>query len=789
MARRLEDLVLRGRWLVLAVVVVTTVLAAAAYSSLRIENTIDAWFSASDPGYQRYKRFRERFETEETFFVVVRAPDVFAADALARIDRITSTLAAQPQVTRVVSLTSIEDIRGTATGIVVEPLVPSPDGSGLDGGALRHRVLSDPFFPGRIVSRDGRTTVVMAEVGRSSAAGDAAVVDTAEAVMAANAAPGFAYHLAGWLAVNVHMNRLTERDVERGFPISMLVLTVCLAVFLRSVRGVLIVNLAVVLAILWTMGTFAAMGYVGTAITVSALPGMLLALAVATAVHVVMRFQESRVETSDPLAAMRATLPAVAAPVLLTSATTALGFDSLSIAFLEPVKQLGLFASLGMVYTCVICLTVVPIILVAFPPRREPHLNPWLERPLLAIADFNALHFRGILAACAALAAVGGLGLAQLRPQGTNLNYLPADSAPVRAMHFIEDHFGGAGTIDVLVSGPPDVVKEPAVAAAVADVQETLASYPYVTSTIAYTDLLRRMNQALNDGDPAHHRLPTTTAGIAQELLLYETSGGADLPTLVDVSSYDVARVRGFTSSFMDMDENERFFNDLKARLRALVPRGATPLAIEVAGDWPLWLRMNLSLMDTMRDSFALTFAGVTIMMIWLTRSVRLGLLTMIPNVLPVLLAIGTLGWMGVELDFATVMIAGIALGIAVDDTIHYLSRLREELAVAGDPGEAMRRAHATVGQAMVTTGIVLCLGMGSMVTSSFPPHRTFAVVIALTMGAAMLGDLLLLPALLHATGLVPRARGRGNRGQRPRSSTGGLAATTVAAALGPPAS
>jgi predicted RND superfamily exporter protein len=505
---------------------------------------------------------------------------------------------------------------------------------------------------------------------------------------------------------------------------------------------------------------------VGTAITVSALPGMLLALVVATAVHVVMRFQEERVTTPDPMAAMRVTLPAVTIPVLLTSATTAVGFDSLTVAFLEPVKHLGLFASLGMGYACLICLTVVPIILVAFPPRRHQHLNPWLERPLLALADFNARHHRAILVTSAALAIFGAAGLMHLRPQGTNLNYLPADSAPVRAMRFIEDHFGGAGTIDVLVSGAPDVVKDPGTATTVNAVQELLSSYPYVTTTIAYTDLLRRMNQALHDGDPAFYRVPSSTAGIAQELLLYETSGGADLPTLVDVSGYDVARVRGFTTSFMGMDENERFFHDLRSRLAHVVPTGDPPLRVELSGDWPLWLRMNLSLMDTMQDSFALTFVGVTIMMIWLVRSVRLGLLAMIPNVLPVLLAIGTLGWAGVELDFATVMIAGIALGIAVDDTIHYLSRLREELGTTGDPVLAMRRTHATVGQAMVTTAVVLFLGMGSMITSSFPPHRTFAVVIALTMAVAVLGDLLVLPALLHATGLVPRPRAvRGRAG------------------------
>jgi hypothetical protein len=568
--------------------------------------------------------------------------------------------------------------------------------------------------------------------------------------------PTTTFHIAGWLPVNVVMDRLTQLDVKFGFPLTIAILALCLGAILRSVSAVIIINLAVVLAVLWTMGTFAALGFQGTALTVSALPGIMLALTVAIAVHVVVRFREERITTPDPLEAMRRALPALALPVFVTCATTAAGLESLLIAHMEPVRHLGLFSGIGMGYTFVICVTVVPILLVAFPPRRNLNLNPWLERILLAVADFNTRHYRGIVATSAVLALVAAVGLLRLKPQGTNLNYLPDDSAPVRAMHFIEDHFGGASTLEVAVSGATDVVKHPATAETIAAVQELLASYEETTGTVAYTDLIRRMNRALHEGEPAFYSIPKTANGIAQELLLYEMSGGKDLPQLVDINGYDIARVRAFTTSFMSMEENERFFDDLRARLPSLAPAGGPPLSLEITGDWPLWLRMNLSLMDTMKDSFASSFVVISLLMMLLVRSVRLGLLAMIPNVLPVLLSMGALGWMGVELDFATVMMAGIALGIAVDDTVHYLARFREELSVDGDSVLAMRRCHATVGKGNVTACLVLFLGLGSMVTSNFPPHRTFGLMMAITMGVAMIADLFLLPSLLHLTGMRP---------------------------------
>jgi predicted RND superfamily exporter protein len=760
MAYRVEDVVLRGRWYVLAAVAAVTVLAGAAYARLNVENNLDAWFAESEPEFVRYREFRDRFQTEETLFIVVHAPDVFAPDVLARIERISRALEDLPQVTRVQSLTNIEDITGTGEGIQIDPLVPSVGRNGPALAALRARVLADPFFPGTIVSRDGRTTVIVVEVGHATAADSAALVDAAAAVIGRNGAPDTTFHVAGWLPVNVLMDRLTQIDVQRGLPITIAILALCLAVILRSVRAVLIINVAVVLAVLWTMGTFVLAGYQGTALTVSALPGIMLALTVAIAVHVVARFYEERVATPDPLQAMRQALPALLLPTFVTCATTAAGLESLLVAYVLPVRHLGLFSGIGMLYTFVICLTVVPIMLVAFPPARRLRPNPGLERFLVAVADFDARHYRAIVAASAVLAAVAVVGLTHLRPQGTNLHYLPGDSAPVRAMRFIEDHFGGASTMDVAVSGPADVVKEPATVRTVAAVQDLLASYPETTATIAYTDLLKRMNRALNDGDPASYRVPETTRGIAQQLLLYEISGGADLPQLVDVNAYDMARVRAFTTSFMGMDENERFFDDLRTRLAALAPAGDPPLTVEITGDWPLWLRMNLSLLDTMKDSFFSSCIAIGVLLSLLVRSVRLGLVAMVPNVLPVLLSMGTLGWMGVELDFATVMMAGIALGIAVDDTVHYLARYREELAVDDDPTRAMRRCHATVGKGNVTACLVLFLGLGSMVTSSFPPHRTFGMVIAITMVVAMAADLVLLPSLLHLTGLKPRRRG-----------------------------
>jgi hypothetical protein len=276
------------------------------------------------------------------------------------------------------------------------------------------------------------------------------------------------------------------------------------------------------------------------------------------------------------------------------------------------------------------------------------------------------------------------------------------------------------------------------------------------------------MHRALHDGDPAAYHLPETRDAIAQELFLYEASGGDELGSWVDPTDYAITRVSAYATSFQEIEATGAFYAALERRLAALERPATVPLELTVTGEGPLWYRVNSSLLTTMAQSFGLAVVGVTIMMVLALGSVRLGLVAMVPNLLPVLVAVGTMGWAGVRLDFATVMVAGIALGIAVDDTVHFLHRYRLELAAAGDPRVATERALASVGRAMVTTSVVLFAGFSLMALSAFPPHRTFGLVLAGTMVVALFCDLLLLPALLLGLAAPRRSGARAPLGGTP---------------------
>lgn len=499
----LEEFLLTRRLPVALLVALLTVLAALAYARFGVENRIDAWFDASDADYQRYRHVRDVFDMQESLFVVVETADVFSRDVLGRIDRLTRAAEARPDIRRVTSLTSIEDITGTPDGVRVAPLVDLGALGERDLSELRARVLTDPFFPGVIVSRDGRRTIVAMEMRDSTAAANVAVVDALRAAMAEVAAPGITLHLAGWPAVNVLMDRLTQADVARGLPVMLVLYCVGLALAFGSVRPVAIVVVAVLLVVFWTMGAFAGAGLKGTFLTVSALPAILLALTLATGVHVIARFQEAHAATTDVRVAVAQGLRAVAVPVLVSSATTAVGFGSLVVSPLPPVRHLAIFAALGMALVCVVSLSVVPLGLLSFPPAPGSRTAVFLDRPLAWLAALSTTRPRAILAV-GVLVAVGALaGLPHLHAQGNGLAYLPQNAEPVVAMRAVEPDFGGASDVEVVVTGPEKALLDPGATRLIGAVQEVVSAFPETGATLSYTDLLRRMHRALNDGDPA----------------------------------------------------------------------------------------------------------------------------------------------------------------------------------------------------------------------------------------------------------------------------------------------
>jgi predicted RND superfamily exporter protein len=492
-------------------------------------------------------------------------------------------------------------------------------------------------------------------------------------------------------------------------------------------------------------------------------PTLLTAIGVAHSVHILSEFRARFRATGDRREALVRTIYLVGTPCLLTSLTTAAGFAAMSFVPIKSVAHLGIYSALGVLAAFFLSLTLLMALLSFGRRHREPVAEVAADAAakgghrvraaLEAIAAFDIRQRVPILVGFGVVFALCFVGMSRLV---VDTNWLDdfSDRMPIKETTLRVDRVMGGTTnlIYVFDAGEPDGIKEPAALREMARVQRVAEEHaPLVRKTYSLVDILRDLNQAFHAGDPAWLRLPESRELVAQYLLLYETSGGEDAEEFVS-SDYRRASLE-LRLALAPTSATAELVDAIDAEL-AREPLETTTLSLTGIG--ALWLQLMDYIVSSQIQGFLLAFCAIAAMMVLIFRSFATGLISMIPNLAPVALALGAMGAFGVFLDYSKIMIAGVAIGIAVDDTIHLVSRTRHEFLERGNYAEALRAAMADVGRALFITSVALICGFLVFTLSVLHTQLVFGVLLAATILTALIADFLLMPALVltfHAFG------------------------------------
>ena len=664
---------------------------------------------------------------------------------------------------------------------------------------LRSRALSNPTLWNNIISRDGKTTAIVCSM-RTYLAGEMIppdadlekqkevhrFVDSYRREVAFRAQQildrmtvadkvadlNIKYYLAGAPIFTAFYLDYIERDTAVFFPLTLLIIGIMLIIVYRNLRGVLLPIVIVMLSFYWTFGAIEAVGKKMTLVSTILFP-LILVIGLAIVIHIMNQYYEEisqKLKESgsavaryikegrpkslragyreERLQIIRNTISHVFMPCFWTSATTALGFGSLAVSKVVPVAETGMFAAWGVMATFFIAITLTPIFLAIMPIQKKV-VGRNFEKTLLGrllehIASFNAKHALAVVIASAVLLIVSIYLMTMLIAE-TNLREYFKESSPIRVAHkFMEERLSGVTSIEFSVDAKDaGRLYEPEVERAISEFQKHLESYPVITKTFSMADTVKMMNKAMHEGREEFYTVPDTRQAIAQYLLLYEQ--GRALTSLVDTKySYTFVSARLHN---MGSDKIRRLISDIESE----IPNIFCDLNIDVQPAGSIWLAILLEkyIVDGQIESFALAMVVISIFMFLFLRSWRLGAIAIMPNLLPILMTMGFMGLVGIPINMATCMVPSIAIGIAVDDTIHFLNRYRRERKLVDSDVEATRRVMVTTGQAMILTSIVLFAGFAILLLSSFNPNIHFGALTALTMATALIGDLLLLPCLI----------------------------------------
>lgn len=718
---------------------------------ISITNDYRSLFEEDNPQLVAFNTMEATYAASNRALIAVAAKQgtVFTQEALLAIEQLTEAAWRTPHSTRVDSLTNYSHSEGSEDDLVVGPLVE-------DAGALREEdiarveavALNASEIAGRLVASDGRVAGVVVTFALPDDV-DAATIEITDHLNdlldeARASHPGLAYYLTGDVIMNRAFADATQNDLLTLSPIVLAIIVAITAILLRSAMGTLAIMIVLGFAVNTTVG-FA--GWIGTVINPasSGMPIIVMTIAIAHSVHIVTSTlsEMKRGLTRDE--AIAASLRDNAYPVFLTTLTTAIGFLSLNFSDAPPFHALGNLVAFGVVCAFIYSMTLLPALLSILPLRARPSETdrpPFFDR----LGAFVVAR-RGYLLLFAGLLAVGlATGISRIELTDNWPKYLDERYEFRRDTDFIIENLTGMETLEYsLKAGREGGITDPEYLHAVDAFAEWYRAQPEVTHVQAFPDVMKRLNKNMHGDDPAFYRLPDDPDLSAQYLLIYELSlpFGNDLNDRIDVGK-SATRMTVVIDSLSARQQRE-----LDERAQGWLQSNAPDMTTEASGVSIVFAHLSQRNIESMLIGTVIAMGLISLILILVFRNVRLGLLSLIPNFIPLAMSFGLWGYLFERVGLAASIMAAMAFGIIVDDTIHFLSRYMKARREGHPAPESVRNAFRAVGQALWTTTAVLSAGFLVFASSGFEVSWSLGLLVTFTIGLALLADFLLLPPLL----------------------------------------
>ncbi len=713
---------------------------------LEIDPSANRLISEDEPAKLFYDNSRRIFGSDETLVITLTSADIFTRDTLARIDRMTGRISEIDSVHHVVSLTNALDIRSTDEGLDIAPFIENIAAGATDMAAVRARVLANPVYRGSLVSEEGDTTALIVyfhdisdrEFLRQGI--HEQIVGIVEEERGDNE-----IWLTGAPHFKVSLMKTLIHELIWTPPMIAVVLAIILALSFRTVLGVVVPLLTVTAGVVLTLGVIAAMGYSLSMISVL-VPPLLMILGLSYTVHVVSEYHQERASRSDKEGLLSSTLKQVILPVVLTGLTTMAGFIALIVNPIEAVKEFGIFAVIGVIIITLLSITLTPALLMHLdrmsikPVQDRQGGPPLFERFVDRIAMFDLNQRTRIFTVSGVLFAFALLGMTNIKVSTDFMASFAEDSDIRTGFNVVNDKLGGANPLYIVVEGlRPNTFKEPANLEIIRELQGWLTSQPEIGGTTSVADYLMLVNQAFHDNDPAFYSIPESRRLITQLIFL---SSNDELDRIVD-TRYQTTNIV-LRSKVFSSEDMSRLIDRVNARLEELPEH----LTATLTGNPVLINKTLASIVVGQAKSLGLALVIVYAILSMMFMSMRIGLVALVPNIIPVTIYFGSLGFFGISLNPGTSLIAPMVLGIAIDDTIHYFSRFSQEVKRYADDRKATVAALKAVGRPVTYTSIGLCLGFLVLTTSELSMQVQVGIMASYALAVAWLSDFLLTPAL-----------------------------------------
>ena len=759
---------------------------------IKMDTSTEGFMHPEDPVLVTYNKFREQFGRDERIVLAIKSDTIFTVEFFETLRDLHESIEEKvPYLDDITSLYNVRNTRGEGDRLITDDLLEPFPTNKEDVARIKKQAMASHFYKDLLLSTDGTMTTMIIETDAYSHKGDKEVSiesdfdegftdgndsskdaltlgdtsqnDTKEflsdeenrellevlhTIVQEYRAKGLEIYVAGSPAVNNALKGQMQADMQMFTRITFVIIIIFLFVMFRRISAVIYPLIVIILSLLATVGMMAWTG-VAFKLPTQIVPSLLLAVSVGATVHILSIFFDRFNKTADKKDALSYTLGHSGLAIAMTSVTTAIGVGSFSGSEVAPISDLGIFASFGVMMSLLLTLTLLPAFLSLTKLQPKPKQGTQKMDELMSILALFPIHYyKAILLGSAVLVVVALFAASKIELSHNPLYWFQEGNENRISTEVIDKKMNGTVTIEAIIdtgteNGWNDPIRLQKLNSMSKRMEAYIDEHTHIGKIISLATIIKETNRALHENEEKYYSIPNDANLVSQELLLFENSGSDDLEDVVD-SQFSKARVT-IKLPWTDAVKAVKVLDYVKKEVASTFPNEK----VETTGMIPLLINTFANAIHSSVLSYIIAFVLITGMMILILGSVPMGLLSMIPNLTPIILGLLVMYLFEIPLDMFTLLIGSIAIGLAVDDTIHFLHNFRRYYLESGDSKKAIQMTFLTTGKAMVITTIVLSLGFYAYLMAQMISVQNFGLLTGTVIVFALLSDLLLAPALM----------------------------------------
>ena len=749
---KFADFVVRNRIYTAIAALVLAFAVFAGIPNLKLDTDGRVFMAADNPDKILLDKFEQEFAKDDNLAIIVVPKDgeVFTPRTLGAIGALTEDLWNLPYVRLVNSITRFQNTYADGDMMVVEDLVPEPSMVTEDeASAAREAALDRIEIQNSLINDDGSATaisVIFRLPGVDLVSEIPNINAEFEPLLARYSAeyPGITFKASGSVAISQAFATASQKDGETLTPAMLVAMLLVVGVLLRSVTGALLI---LVLAALSAMASLGALGWTRIPINsaTAVAPLMVVTLAVASSVHVLSSIRQTMQQTADRTVWARRALADHGLGITVAVFTTAIGFLSLNFSISPPFRQLGNMVAAGMIGVWIFTMFLLPGLIVWLPMRQIKEAAS-VDRLMGRLGEFVIRNQRPLLLGIPVIIIGFAIGISQIKLEDDFLRYFDESFETRQATDLYETELGGLNVLEYSVdTGVENGINSVEYLQKLDDLSAFLRSQPEVSHIRSLSDTIKRLNMNMNGDDPASYRIPDTDEEASQFLFLYELSLGYGMD-LTDQINVDRSSTR--VSAFVGYATTRQLIA-LDGKIQTWFAENAPELQSPVTGQTHVYTMISARDVPSMLQGTSLALVFISFVIFLVLRNLKLGLISLVPNLLPAVMGFGLWGYMVGNVTLAVSIVVAMTLGIVVDDTVHFILKYANARKRGESAEDSVRYAFKSVGMALTVTSLGLVLGFAILGQSGFAVNRDMARLTAITLSFALFVDFLFLPPLL----------------------------------------